>query len=330
LLIVGIGLIALYGTATGSYQWVTPEPEAVLVPDFHTASAAAPTTVPILPAPSVTSTARTPSADQAPEVADLAAMNAIFEDVSFDLTQIRAADGPVPRLFLNTLPSGFSKSMPVAERKNHFLRIVLPIVLAVNEEIRTDRGRIIALQRRVADGIDIGEDSRVWLADISRRHKLAPVESESDFSDLLTRVDAISVSVALAQAIEESGWGRSRFVRDGNALFGQRTWTAGAGIIPVSRAEGQSFEVKTFSTLRDSVRRYAHNINSHRAYADYRKIRRDSRAAGQPLNGHALTSGLTRYSERGQDYIDALRGLIRTNRLYQLEDAILVEAGEEA
>ena len=31
----------------------------------------------------------------------------------------------------------------------------------------------------------------------------------------------------LAQAAQETGWGTSRFVHEGNALFGQRIWEAG-------------------------------------------------------------------------------------------------------
>ena len=144
------------------------------------------------------------------------------------------------------------------------------------------------------------------------------------------RVDGVSVALTVAQAIEESGWGRSRFALQGNALFGQRVWRKGAGIVPFRRGAEETFEVQSFASLTESVRRYALNINTHGAYAKYRAMRRDFRQARLPLDGLALAGSLTRYSERGEVYIAALRGLIRSNDLRELERAVLVSAAEEA
>ncbi len=254
----------------------------------------------------------------------------LLSNVAFDLSAVRSAETLVPRVFLESLPAGFSRSMPVATRKSEFLRIVLPIVLSVNEEIRSDRTNAQTLLSKMAGGSALTTEEFEWLNALASRYKIDPVRDIADFGPLLNRVDEISVSVALAQAIEESGWGRSRFARDGNALFGQRTWVTGGGIVPTGRGATQTFEVKIFPTLHDSVKRYAHNLNTHGAYRTLRAMRGDARRANIPLNGNELAAGLISYSERGMAYVSNIRSLIRTNRLDDLERATLSDAEKEA
>lgn len=341
LTVIGISLLAFYGAVTTSYQAITPAPHANPSPGPHVALIDAPATLPMLPGnfvarrPIITRTVITRTVITRPEIitreaADLNAMDDLFRNVAFDLSAIRSADMLVPRLFLTSLPGGFGRSMPVAVRKNHFLRIVLPIVLAVNEEIAAERNRVLILKAQMDSGDVLRGEDAEWLATLASRYKLDPVLGARNIDALLTRVDEISVSVALAQAIEESGWGRSRFARNGNALFGQRTWVAGGGIVPTGRGANQTFEVKAFPTLLDSVRRYARNLNTHGAYANFRTLRREFRRDGRPLDGHELAQGLLSYSERGADYVANLRNLIRTNRLGELERAVLLDAGKEA
>ncbi|MDA0784677.1 MAG: glucosaminidase domain-containing protein [Proteobacteria bacterium] len=168
-------------------------------------------------------------------------------------------------------------------------------------------------------GRDLSDDDRVWLDRLAEKYDAAP----GDFVDLLRRVDTVSPTLALAQAIEESGWGRSRFARDGNALYGQRAWREGAGFVPEERADGERFEVRAFDSLLDSVRSYVVNLNRHYAYDDYRIARAQMRARDTQLNAQALAYTLVSYSERREAYVEALLGLIRTNRLDDFEVAQL-------
>tara|TARA_Y100001960_G_scaffold287865_1_gene326414 strand:+ start:2226 stop:2669 length:444 start_codon:yes stop_codon:yes gene_type:complete len=140
----------------------------------------------------------------------------------------------------------------------------------------------------------------------------------------MSRLDEIPVSLALAQAATESGWGTSRFARSGNALYGQ--WTENknvSGIAPAGRLKNQKHRVRTFKSLIRSVWKYALNLNNHPAYRSFRKDRTTARQSGKVLSGISLTHTLSQYSERGEIYTEELRAIIHTNRLDELDSAKL-------
>jgi len=131
------------------------------------------------------------------------------------------------------------------------------------------------------------------------------------------------VSLAMAQAAIESGWGTSRFAIHGNAIFGQWTTAGGRGLVPTGREEGKTHKVRAFDRLSDSVNAYILNLNTHRAYRGLRELRQEARKDGKRPNGLVLAAGLEPYSERGEEYVELLRSLIRVNRLTPLDDAVL-------
>lgn len=243
----------------------------------------------------------------------------VLEAADYELRPVRRGHTRVPRFFVESLPENFDEEMVVDERKRMFIRTVLPLVLKVNEEVRAERRRLVALEEQIHSGREISDSAETWLAELGEKYEVA----SGDFAELLRRVDTVSPTLALAQAIEESGWGRSRFARHGNALFGQRAWSEGAGFVPEERAEGAQFEVRAFASLLDSVRSYVVNLNRHFAYEDYRITRANMRAGAVSLDGRELAKTLVSYSERREAYVEALQGLIRTNRLDQFEVAKL-------
>lgn len=236
----------------------------------------------------------------------------------------------VPRLFLANLPDRLPAIKSVDTRKEVFIRTMLPLVLRANEMVLSKRRRLEAIAARVAEGGEPGKDDRAWLQALADDYGVE-IESFPDAIDvLLKRVDAVPPSLALAQAAIESGWGTSRFAQQGNALFGQWTYEAGTGIVPAGRAEGATHEIKTFPHLLDAVRAYLRNLNTHAAYRELRTRRARMRAEGKPLDALALADTLIRYSERGQDYVDSLKSLIRYNRLRALDRLRLAKAGPKA
>lgn len=253
------------------------------------------------------------------EVSSVADLRETLDAVDFELKPIRRGNARVPRLFVEDLPDDFDSRMVVEQRKQAFIRTVLPLVLKANEEVRDERRELIAIEEQISSGREISVTSQVWLDKLAEKYRT----SSNDFVSLLRRVDTVSPTVALAQSIEESGWGRSRFARHGNALYGQRVWSKGAGFVPEERAEGEKFEVRAFDSLLDSVRSYVVNLNRHHAYEDYRAARSKMRAQETSLHWSALTVTLTNYSERREAYVETLAGLINSNRLDQFEAAQL-------
>ena len=219
----------------------------------------------------------------------------------------------VPRAYLASLPGDWRHMRDASRRKNLFIRAILPLVLLENE-------RILAVRARVLKG-DPADDE--WRRALAARYRLP----SADLARLARRIDIIPPSLAIAQAAIESGWGSSRFSRQGNALFGEWTWT-GKGIVPAGREAGRTHMIKAFDSLGGSVASYMKNLNSHRAYAGLRRWRETRRRQGKAPSGLSLTATLIDYSQKGQAYVSILDGIIRRNSLAALDGARLLPAGE--
>ncbi len=255
-----------------------------------------------------------------PQQFDVVSLKGALSEFDFDLDTIRYGQ-PVPRYYVDQIPVDILDMANIEDRKNTFLSVVLPLILSTNEKILSQRERLLTAIDRVKAGEILSDTDKTWLKNLADRYR----EEPENLDALLVKVDAIPVSLALAQAVEESGWGTSRFAREGNALFGQRVWSAGKGIVPKERAEGETYEVKAFNSLADSVDAYIHNLNAHPAYELFRSERvRRKPDAGNELTGYKLTETLIVYSERGEEYVEALKALIQSNRFDQFENARLV------
>ncbi|MGD1878511.1 MAG: glucosaminidase domain-containing protein [Kiloniellaceae bacterium] len=252
-------------------------------------------------------------------VRDAVSLEDLFDSQNYRLDDLLADDGlGVPRLAVTALPRDMARIGDAEVRKALFLRTLLPMVLQANRELRRARGKVIAALDAQAAG-RLGATDAMWLESVADWYGA----EAGDAADLLSRIDAVPPSLALAQAAQESGWGTSRFALRANALFGQRSWgDAAHGLTPID-ADRNDFKVRGFPDLMSAVRAYLHNLNSHPAYADLRARRAKARAIGQPLHAQELVRGLKNYSEEGPDYIAALSELIRSNRLQALDDARL-------
>lgn len=243
----------------------------------------------------------------------------LFRDIGYEIDGVRT-HGEVPRLFLASLPEDLRKLRTVSKKKITFIKSTLPLILHVNELILQDRKRLETLQAQIGAGESLKVADRLWLEELAEAYGA----EKPDVAALLARVDIIPPSLAIAQAAEESGWGTSRFAREGNALFGQRSYKPGKkGIVPKEREEGKAFKVRAFDHLIDGVKAYAHNLNSHFAYDDFRNARAEMRAEAGKLDGYRLAGALLRYSERGEDYIDTIRLIMRANTLKVFDGARL-------
>jgi len=196
------------------------------------------------------------------------------------------------------------------------------VVLAENRYIRQQRAW---LKQLLAEGLP-PEHSLAWrqFRKLAKEYAVSGNLHEASIQRrLLQRVDEVPVALVLAQAANESGWGSSRFVQQGNNLFGHWTYISDQGILPLKRDKGKSHRVRVFPTLRLSLRAYLHNRNTGRASSLLRRLRSAMRDSGQALNGDYLAAGLINYSARGEEYVQEIRELIRSNTLDRYESVQL-------
>jgi Bax protein len=244
--------------------------------------------------------------------ASVARVKDVFSEVGYDLDAVRNGEASVPRITYASFPHD-------EERKNLFLGVMLPFVLEANNHVRQQRIRIERLREAMKHVEDIGEEDAEWLQGMFTEYNVDP----GNFTLLLRRVDTVPPSLALAQSAIESGWGTSRFAREGNAAFGQWTTAEYEGIVPENREEGKDHKIRAFEDVRESVESYIRNLNTHRAYKDFRMLRAKQRDTMGTIDSIVLASALTRYSEKGSEYVSLLRQIISGNKLRALDRAQL-------
>jgi len=242
----------------------------------------------------------------------------------------------VPHVILTGINPTWSvaaQDLTVQQKKQLFYRLMLPLVMHANAMVLEFRAGLQQAQQ------ELETDGAVSPESVALLQRLAIVlpEEQAQYSealanntpelagmieDLLYQVDVVPAGLALGQAAYESGYGTSRFAVEGNSLFGQWTYK-GDGIVPGKQRKSLgNHQIKAFDWPFDSVRGYFINLMSHPAYEDFRRLRAQRRAAGEPMDSLALADGLLKYSERGQEYVDSLKGMIRANKLNLADDAV--------
>lgn len=218
----------------------------------------------------------------------------------------------------------FSVIEDIDQRKTAFFSYLAPIVVEENERVIAQRSRLLELAQQPSDD-PFSPLQRRWLRKLAAKYEVEwPGESrEETLSTLLRRIDVVPLPLALVQAAKESGWGQSRFAREGNNLFGHWCFSPGCGIVPAQRASGASHEVAAFDSVRQSVRRYLNNLNTHESYQPLRKIRQAERQAGKTPSALTLADGLILYSERREAYVDDIKSILLANQA--LIDAVANE-----
>lgn len=200
-------------------------------------------------------------------------------------------------------------------KKQAFVSFMLPMIRESNRLILKDRKKLITALVNKKDTAQEPLQDAGLLKLCNRYTKDCKKGSAKDkLAELLKRANIVPASLVLAQAANESAWGTSRFATDANNFFGQWCFSKGCGLVPQRRGDTQTHEVRKFSSSLASVKSYMRNINTGHAYTQLREIRADLLAKKQPIRGVALAAGLMKYSERGQDYIDEVRQMIRYNQ----------------
>ena len=235
----------------------------------------------------------------------------LFKNTNNDLKEIRKTKLVNIDNSIDRLPKQIVNIKNVKERKKLFIQIVLPLIIEENIKIRLDRKKLFAILNKNNNSTL----EKKWLDNKFKQYGV----KNNDLSDLKIRMDEIPVSLAIAQAANETGWGTSRFALDGNALFGQWTYN-GEGIRPAGADSNTKHKVMKFKVLQASVRAYFGNLNTHSSYREFRKFRATARGNNEKLNSLILVDYLTAYAGTGTKYPKILKQIIKQNSLTEFDD----------
>ena len=240
----------------------------------------------------------------------------LFKDVEYDLSKVRSQKLVKP-IYFTQFPRDLDELQSTKLKKETFIKIVLPLIVAENERILADREKLLKLSvKKFTTDLE-----KQWLRQKLLEYKV----KKGDLKEMLVRMDIIPTSIALAQAAKESGWGTSRFALEGNAIFGQWTWS-GQGIAPLDRESNKSHKILKFPILRASVKAYQNNLNTHKSYSKFRQKRLSLRNKNKKIRGLELTETLNNYAQTGSEYTKILNQIIKQNRLTDFEPVKLVNS----
>jgi Bax protein len=240
----------------------------------------------------------------------------LFKDVDYDLGQVRNKKLVKP-IYFTQFPKDLDELQNTRLKKETFIQIVLPLIVAENERILADRNKLKRLYKKK----NTTDSEKQWLRQKLLEYKV----KKGNMEQLILRMDIIPTSIALAQAAKESGWGTSRFALEGNAIFGQWTWS-GQGIAPLDRASNKNHKILKFPILRASVKAYQNNLNTHKSYNKFRDKRSVMREKNKDISGLELTETLKSYAQTGSEYTKILNQIIRQNRLTDFEAVRLINS----
>ena len=238
----------------------------------------------------------------------------LFKDTNYNLKDIRKSKLVKP-ISLSLLPEEMKKIESSQKRKNLFIKIILPLILEENNRIKLDRKKLFVILNKNKNS----DQEKKWL---NKKFKQYGVLNR-DLSTLKIRMDLIPVSLAIAQAAKETGWGTSRFALEGNALFGQWTWS-GEGIKPAGADSDATHKVMKFKILKSSVRAYQRNLNTHSSYKQFRLARAELRDNKRNLSSLILVNYIDKYAATGKEYVKILKQIIKQNNLTDFDDVKLL------
>ena len=241
-------------------------------------------------------------------------LDELFRETKYNLDDVRR-NKLVRPVKISLLPNEMKMINNTQTRKNLFIQIVLPLILEENNKIRLERRKLF----RILNKNKNSSAEKRWLRDKIKQYGV----KDKDLSTLKIRMDEIPVSLIIAQAAKETGWGTSRFALEGNALFGQWTWS-GNGLKPSGADSNETHKVMKFKILQASVRAYQRNLNTHNSYQEFRLARAELRDNDEKLNSLKLAEYLYNYAETGKEYTKILKKIIKQNALTDFDDAKLM------
>ena len=245
-----------------------------------------------------------------------ATLEQLFKETNYNLKDIRKKKIVKP-ISIDLLPKEIKLIENSKKKKELFIKIILPLIIEENNRIMFDRKRLFSILNKNNNS----SSEKKWLNQKFKQYGVV----NKDLTTLKIRMDIVPVSLAIAQAAKETGWGTSRFALEGNAMYGQWTWDKD-GIEPTNKDSNQEHKILRFPMLQSSVKAYMRNLNTHRGYREFRNQRADLRKTNKNISGLDLVKYLYNYAETGSEYVKILRKIITQNDLTDFDNSVLMNS----
>ena len=239
--------------------------------------------------------------------------NPQIQNIRFNQVQSYKSSEEIKKSSKISIKNNF-ESFSLEERKKNFITDLLPIIKKANQDILEKRIFFFKIEKKIQNN-NLNVLEAAILKKLFNEFRI----QNNDLTELKKRIDIVPISLAIAQAAIESGWGTSRFALEGNAYFGQKVIGVKVNGIRPTDSENPLIKVRTFKNLDDSVKAYLNNLNTHFAYKDFRKSRNELRSFGKTLEGRILVNQLKQYSELGNEYIYNVQKIIKKNNLSKFD-----------
>ncbi len=214
--------------------------------------------------------------------------------------------------FAKGMPKEYYKIKDTDKSKKYFFDYIYNMVEQENIKILNERKFVKSILNSNILSLNFSSIQFKKLLEIKKRYRVKNIYTYSEYSK---KIDIVPPSQALAQAAIESGWGKSRFIKEANNIFGHWTYNPRIGMLPKRREIEATHFIRVFKSLQDSISAYMLNLNRNNAYKNFRKKRFEFRVNNKQLDGFALSQTMINYSGIAHEYLDILKNVIKTNNL---------------
>ncbi len=215
------------------------------------------------------------------------------------------------------LPKEYYDIRSSSKQKDYFFEHLYPLIKKENKIILEDREFVSNYLKANILNLDYASEDFARLLKLKKRYN---VKKLFNLEEYLKKIDIVPPSLALAQAAVESGWGKSRFIKEANNIFGHWTYDEKIGLLPENRDEDATHFIRIFRDLSHSIKKYMLNLNSNRAYRSFQEERFAQRKADENLDGIRLSQTLVNYSGIGEEYLKILKKVIEENKLLKYDE----------
>jgi len=214
------------------------------------------------------------------------------------------------------LPKEYYKIKDIKQSKQYFFDYMYQLIKNENINILNERALVQRLLSSNLLAIDFNSQAFKQLLEIKKKYRVSNLYSINEYNK---KIDIVPPAMAIAQGAVESGWGKSRFIKEANNIFGHWTYNPKIGMMPEQRAPGATHFIRVFKTMQDSISAYMLNLNRNRAYKEFQDKRYELRQKGIKPDGLILSQTMLKYSGIGHDYLGILKQVINKNKLLEFD-----------